>query len=72
MNGTPVYPLAELLTAKGVPFVFVTGYSSDAVDKRFSAVPVVQKPIDENALAAALTELFLVKGAEQGFERVRA
>jgi len=72
LNGTPVYPLAELLTAEGVPFVFVTGYSSDAVDKRFRAVPVVQKPIDENALAEVLTSLFLFKGEEQDLERVTA
>lgn len=72
LNGTLVYPLAELLTTKGVPFVFVTGYSSDAVEKRFATVPIVQKPIDANALAEALNSFFLKKNAEQGSERARA
>jgi two-component sensor histidine kinase/CheY-like chemotaxis protein len=72
LNGTPVYPLAELLMAKGVPFVFITGYSNEAVEKRFIAAPVVQKPIDENALAVALTRLFPVKSREQGSKRVTA
>ena len=72
LSGTPVYPLADLLTAKGIPFIFVTGYSSEVVEKRFGGVPLVQKPIDENALVEALTGLFVVKNAELGSARVTA
>jgi CheY-like chemotaxis protein len=45
-----VYRVAEILTARGVPFVFVTGYDSDSVDSRFSDVPVLQKPIERQTL----------------------
>lgn len=44
------YPVAEILSARGVPFVFVTGYEADAVDDRFSSVPVLQKPIERQML----------------------
>lgn len=54
LRGESVYPLAELLKAQDVPFVFVTGYSRTGVEERFSGVPVVQKPVTSEALAQAL------------------
>ena len=45
-----VYPIAEALTARGVPFVFVTGYDAESVDPRFRNVPVLQKPIERDVL----------------------
>jgi PAS domain S-box-containing protein len=44
------YPIAEVLSARGVPFVFVTGYEADTVDGRFSQVPILQKPIERQML----------------------
>jgi DNA-binding LytR/AlgR family response regulator len=46
--------LADLLLAQGTPFIFVTGYSANAIEERFSAITVLQKPVDERALARAL------------------
>jgi CheY-like chemotaxis protein len=46
LHGEPVYPLADLITAREVPFVFVTGYSADGIDRRFAHVPVLQKPVE--------------------------
>lgn len=57
LNGEFVYPLAELLTKQGVPFVFVTGYAPGSVDPRFAKVPILQKPVLQNELAAALAEI---------------
>jgi len=54
LHGEIVYPLAELLTAQQVPFLFVTGYAPHTIDPRFSAVPILQKPVLEEQLAAAL------------------
>jgi PAS domain S-box-containing protein len=45
-----VYPVADELEARGIPFAFVTGYGSEGVDRRYSAVPVLLKPVDKNAL----------------------
>jgi len=45
-----VYTVAEILSARGVPFVFVTGYDADSVDPRFSDVPILSKPIERDML----------------------
>jgi CheY-like chemotaxis protein len=50
LAGEPVYPVAEMLRARGIPFVFMTGYGSASIDPRFAAVPVLQKPIDAKML----------------------
>ncbi len=50
LAGTLVYPVAEELTTRGIPFVFVTGYGIESVDKRFADIPVLQKPIEREAL----------------------
>jgi PAS domain S-box-containing protein len=45
-----VYPVADTLSARGIPFVFVTGYEADTVAERFSEVPILQKPIERQML----------------------
>ncbi len=45
-----VYAVAEILEQRNVPFVFVTGYDADSVDSRFSAIPILQKPIEREML----------------------
>ncbi len=54
LNGQPVYPLAELLASQSVPFIFLTGYSQHAVDDRFAAYPILQKPVAPESLEAIL------------------
>jgi CheY-like chemotaxis protein len=57
LNGEIVYPLAELLTEQSVPFVFVTGYAPRSVDPRFTAVPILQKPVLQEDLAGILQNI---------------
>ncbi|MDE1973790.1 MAG: response regulator, partial [Hyphomicrobiales bacterium] len=45
-----IYSVAEILSVRGVPFVFVTGYDAESVDSRFSEIPILQKPIDREIL----------------------
>jgi len=45
-----VYPVADILVERGVPFIFVTGYDADGVDRRFRDVPVLQKPVEQEML----------------------
>ena len=54
LGGESVYPLADILKAENIPFIFVTGYGGEELDSRFSTVPVLQKPIEPNALRAVL------------------
>jgi two-component sensor histidine kinase/DNA-binding response OmpR family regulator len=57
LNGEIIYPLAELLTEQSVPFVFVTGYAPRSVDPRFTAVPILQKPVLQEDLAGILQNI---------------
>lgn len=50
VGGDMVYPLADILIASKVPFIFVTGYGAEGIDRRFANIPVLQKPIEREAL----------------------
>jgi two-component SAPR family response regulator len=50
LAGEFVYPLAELLRKRKIPFVFATGYSAESIDQRFAEISVLQKPIDRQTL----------------------
>jgi two-component SAPR family response regulator len=50
LGGEMVYPVADLLTKRGVPFVFATGYGV-VPDDRFAAIPLAPKPVSEAKLA---------------------
>ena len=50
LDGEMVYPVADAVLALGVPFVFVTGYSAEGIDRRIAQVPVLQKPIERQML----------------------
>jgi PAS domain S-box-containing protein len=54
LGGEMIYDLADELTGRGIPIVFVTGYGSDAIDARFASVPILQKPVDAAALQRIL------------------
>ena len=56
-GGERSYPVAERLADKRTPFMFVTGYGISGIDKRFAAVPVLQKPFITNELHRQLAEL---------------
>ncbi|MPZ40095.1 MAG: response regulator [Rhizobiales bacterium] len=61
LRGELIYDLADELTGRGVPIVFVTGYGADAVDQRFADFPVLQKPVDSAALRRVLPQYQRVK-----------
>jgi two-component sensor histidine kinase/DNA-binding response OmpR family regulator len=50
LRGEMIYPLAHLLAAEKIPFIFLTGYGSQEIDPRFSHVPTVQKPLHPQSL----------------------
>jgi PAS domain S-box-containing protein len=54
LGGEHVYPLADRLTAKGVPCIFVTGYDEEGIDDRFSQLPILQKPVNRKGLEPVL------------------
>ncbi len=58
LGGTLADPLADLLADRRVPFVFITGYQPDGMDRRYAKVPVLQKPIEIELLERTLSSLF--------------
>jgi PAS domain S-box-containing protein len=50
IGGELIYPVADTLAARGVPFVFVTGYGAESIDGRYAHVPILQKPIERQVL----------------------
>jgi PAS domain S-box-containing protein len=52
LGGEMIYPLAELLQSRSIPFIFVTGYGVESIDPRFAGAPVLQKPIGRDLLKA--------------------
>jgi CheY-like chemotaxis protein len=50
LGGEFVYPVADVLIARRIPFVFVTGYGVESIDVRFGSVPVIKKPVQREAL----------------------
>ena len=56
LRGEPVYPVAELLDARWIPFIFLTGYGAFAVDDRWSHVHRVEKPFETASLLRALDD----------------
>jgi PAS domain S-box-containing protein len=58
LGGKLVDPLADLLVEQGRPFLFITGYQRDGVDRRYANIPVLSKPIDVDSLERVLGSLF--------------
>jgi CheY-like chemotaxis protein len=53
LDGEPVFPVAEILAERGVPFAFTTGYAQSH-DSRFREAPFIGKPIRPDRLAEVL------------------
>ena len=54
LGGETVYPVAAALKARGVPFVFSTGYARSGVAADYEGVPVLAKPYELSTLASGL------------------
>ncbi len=54
LGGEMVYPVAEALVARGVPFIFSTGYSTAGIRANYSNVPILPKPYEMQVLEEQL------------------
>ena len=52
--GRQVFPVAEVLKARGVPFVFSTGYGEGGLPEEWRGQATIQKPFTEAAIRDAL------------------
>jgi CheY-like chemotaxis protein len=58
LNGQDVYPVADILTARGIPFVFATGYGERGLPGAYQHRPTLQKPFQQETLERHLARLF--------------
>ena len=56
LNGQTIAPVAEVLAARGTPFVFATGYGARGVPEPYRTTPTLQKPFQADALAKAIDD----------------
>ncbi len=59
IGGREVFPLADRLQERDIPFAFSTGYEVDSViPARFADRPLLRKPYDEKKVAEIVKGLF--------------
>ena|SRR5215217_3695654 len=57
LRGAEVYPVADVLGTRGVPYAFMTAYNHGDLPDRFRSVPYLQKPADPAAVLDLLQGL---------------
>lgn len=62
LNGKETSAVAEALTARGIPFVFATGYGAGGIPEQHRGRPVLSKPFRHADLGAALARAIEAAG----------
>jgi len=57
LDGKKIFPVADIIAQRGLPFVFVTGYGEDSLPDPYRAHPALQKPFQAERLNRALASL---------------
>jgi CheY-like chemotaxis protein len=66
LNGHDVYPVADALAARNIPFIFATGYGRDSLRPPYDDRPLLQKPFQQHDIDAAFAEVRAIKNASPG------
>lgn len=54
LGGQPVFPVADRLSGRGVPFLFTTGYDASTIPPRFNGIERCEKPFDSEKIIRSL------------------
>lgn len=57
IGGRPVFPVAERLATRDIPFVFATGYDDWSIPDAFIHIQRLEKPLDAETLIETLVAL---------------
>jgi CheY-like chemotaxis protein len=57
LNGVEVYPVADVLAERGIPFIFATGYAGAELPEKFRGRPTIQKPFQPERLQELLMQV---------------
>jgi CheY-like chemotaxis protein len=57
LDGVEIYPVADILARRGLPFLFVTGYGESSLAENYRDRPTLQKPFLAEQLKSVLAGL---------------
>ena len=57
LGGEPVYPVADALFSRGIPFAFVTGYGHAGIADRYATMPTLVKPFQLSTVERLLGQM---------------
>ena len=57
LNGQAVFPVADALIERGIPFVFATGYGERGLPDQYRSRPILQKPFAKEDLERTLAAI---------------
>jgi DNA-binding response OmpR family regulator len=60
LHGSSAYPVALSLTTHSIPFIIVSGYSSDQIKEEFPTAIFIQKPYRPNIIIEQLQNLLTI------------
>lgn len=63
LRGHHVWPLADQLMKRGVPFVFATGYDGDNIPSRFAHIQRFLKPVPSTEIVTFLADATVTASA---------
>jgi CheY-like chemotaxis protein len=66
LAGRPVFPVAQVLVERAIPFAFLTGYGSSGIDPTYPDAPVLAKPFQAQDLEAVVRRLWPNRGGPAG------
>ena len=57
LDGQEIFPVADILMTRGMPFVFVTGYGEGSLPQAYLSRPALQKPFQAERLEHTINGL---------------
>jgi CheY-like chemotaxis protein len=64
LGGRPCFPVCTILSARRIPFVFLTGYPAAAIPIEYRVAPLVTKPFEPNEMKEIVAHML---GLPQGW-----
>ncbi len=64
LAGMPVFPLADALRERGIPFLFASGYGAAGLPADYCGHPILQKPFTIEPLLRLLARLLEIKSTQ--------
>jgi two-component SAPR family response regulator len=64
LEGEKAFPLADVLAARDIPFVFLTGYGAQDIPARHANVRRVEKPVTAATVCRALEAIFAARSKD--------